>query len=152
MEFTDEERNAMRVALTQARQGFEEGEVPVGAVVVRDGTIIGRGRDRREALKDPTAHAEILALREASEASKVWNLSGCWMAVTLEPCIMCAGALVAARIDRLVYGADNPRWGGVESLYRLLEDARLNHRLESVGGLLAEDSAELMQRFFRNLR
>ena len=139
----------MRAALAEARLASRHDDVPVGAVVVDpDGSIIGRGHNEREARGDPTAHAEVLALREAAVVVGSWRLAGCTLVVTLEPCTMCAGALVLARVDRLVYGAVDPKAGAVGSLWDVVRDPRLNHRPEVVGGVLAEDCAELLRSFF----
>ncbi len=142
----------MEAALARAREAADADEVPIGAVVVKDGRIIGRGRNRREELGDPTAHAEILALREAGEALQTWRLDGCDLYVTLEPCVMCAGALVWARIERLVFGARDKKAGAVVSLYEIPTDARLNHRLEVIEGVLADECAALLKEFFNRLR
>jgi tRNA(adenine34) deaminase len=142
----------MKQALAEARRAADLGEVPIGAVVVRDGEVVGRGHNRREVDGDPLAHAELLALREAARRVGGWRLSGCTMVVTLEPCPMCAGALVASRIDRLVYGAADPKAGYCGSLGNLVQDARLNHRLEVSSGVLAEESAVLLRGFFSSLR
>jgi tRNA(adenine34) deaminase len=142
----------MRLALEEARIAGEEGEVPVGAVLVFEGEVISRAHNRPILLSDPTAHAEILALREG--ASKVGNyrLPGGTIYVTVEPCIMCAGALLQARVKRLVYGAEDIKGGGVRSLFSLLEDERLNHRVEVEGGVLLEECREVIQRFFQERR
>ncbi len=142
----------MTLALQQARQAAELGEVPIGAVVVRGAEVIGRGYNRREIDGDPLAHAEILALREAAGRTEGWRLVGCTLYATLEPCPMCAGALVACRIDRLVFGAEDPKAGYCGSLGNLAQDARLNHRLAVTGGILAEESAALLRGFFASLR
>jgi tRNA(adenine34) deaminase len=142
----------MRAALQQAEQALLEGEIPVGAVVVWQGGIIGRGYNRREALHDPTAHAEILALREAGLARGEWRLSGAVLYCTLEPCAMCAGALVNARIEQLVFGVRDQKAGAAGSVYDLVRSPWLNHRLQVVSGVLADKVQELMQRFFTNLR
>jgi tRNA(adenine34) deaminase len=142
----------MMQALAEARRAAELGEVPIGAVVVRDGEVVGRGHNRREVDGDPLAHAELLALREAARRVGGWRLAGCTMVVTLEPCPMCAGALVASRIDRLVYGAADPKAGYCGSLGNLVQDPRLNHRLEVSSGVLAEASAALLRGFFAALR
>lgn len=142
----------MREALAEARLALEKGEVPVGAVVVVGGRIIGRGHNRREELQDPTAHAELLALREATSALGGWRLTGATLYSTLEPCAMCAGALVLARVDRLVYGAEDPKAGAAGTLWDIVRDRRLNHRLEVVRGVLAEEAGELLSRFFGSLR
>jgi tRNA(adenine34) deaminase len=142
----------MEEALALAEEAAAAGETPVGAVVVdREGRIIGRGRNRRES-GDPLGHAELLAIREAAEAIGDWRLEGTTMVVTLEPCAMCAGALVNARVERLVFGALDPKAGFCGSLGNLVQDPRLNHRLEVVGGVEEARSRELLQRFFRQLR
>jgi tRNA(adenine34) deaminase len=142
----------MRLALEQARLAFDEGEVPVGAVVVLDDQVIAAGRNGKERLHDPTAHAEVLALRQAAERLGRWRLSGCSLLVTLEPCAMCMGAAVSARIERLVFGCADPKAGAACSLFRLGEDDRLNHRFAVEGGLLADEAAELLRAFFRRRR
>ena len=143
----------MRAALTEAVLALETGDVPVGALVLdRDGVVIGRGHNAREATGDPTAHAEQLAIRQAAAALGRWRLSGCTLVVTLEPCTMCAGALVLARVSRLVYGADDPKAGAVGSLWDVVRDRRLNSRPEVVGGVLANESAELLRAFFAGHR
>ena len=141
----------MRDAVAEAEQAGRDGDVPVGAVVVRDGQVIGRGHNRRQATADPTAHAEIEALRRASQVVGNWRVEGT-LYVTQEPCPMCAGALVNARVARLVYGCANPKAGAVVTLYRIPSDARLNHRMEVTGGVLAEECAGLLRRFFEALR
>ena len=142
----------MRAALAEAEAAFALGEVPIGAVVVQGGEVIGRGHNLRETGCDPTAHAEIVALREAAQRLGSWRLTGCTLYVTIEPCPMCAGALVMARIDRLVYGAVDPKAGAVDSLYNIVRDERLNHRMAVTAGVLQEECAALMQAFFRRLR
>jgi tRNA(adenine34) deaminase len=150
---SEDDNRFMRLALEQAELAQSHGDVPVGAVVVSDtGELLGVGRNQRELDSDPTAHAEILALRAACRARGHWRLDDATLFVTLEPCAMCAGALVNARIGRLVYGANDPKAGAIESLYRLAEDSRLNHRFEAVGGVDAEAARELLQGFFRRLR
>ncbi len=142
----------MEVAFALAEEAAADGEIPVGAVVAdRDGRIIGRGRNRRES-GDPLGHAELFAIREAAQAIGDWRLEGTTMAVTLEPCAMCAGALVNARVERLVFAAPDPKAGFCGSLGNLVQDARLNHRLNVEGGFMEERSRELLQRFFRELR
>jgi tRNA(adenine34) deaminase len=138
----------MQEALALAREAEEAGEVPVGAVVVRAGEIIGRGRNSPLSRLDPTAHAEILALREAAAALKNYRLEGTTLYVTLEPCVMCAGALVSARVRRLVFGARDLRFGGVRSKFRVADSELLNHRIDIVEGILAVECVELLQRFF----
>jgi tRNA(adenine34) deaminase len=142
----------MRSALEQARRAAELGEVPVGAVVVREGELVGAGFNRREALGDPLAHAELLAIRQAAAKVGGWRLVGCMMFVTLEPCAMCAGALVNSRVERLVYGAADPKAGYCGSLGDIPRDPRLNHRLEVVAGVMAEECGDLLRGFFRGLR
>ena len=138
----------MELALAEAHEAEAEGEVPVGAIVVREGEVIARAHNRPVGLTDPTAHAEILALRAAAERLGNYRLTDCDLYVTLEPCAMCAGALVHARVRRLVYAAADPKAGAVVSRQRLLEAPHLNHRVELVSGLLAEEAAALLQRFF----
>lgn len=143
----------MQVALEQARLALETGDVPVGAVVVDEsGAVIGVGRNRREADDDPTGHAEVVALRQAGERSGSWRLDGCTLVATLEPCTMCAGAAVAARVDRLVFAADDPKAGAVGSLWDVVRDRRLNHRPEVVRGVAAEESGALLRAFFDGRR
>jgi tRNA(adenine34) deaminase len=143
----------MRLALAEGEEAARVGDVPVGAVVVdRDGTILGRGRNRREIDQDPTAHAEIVALRQAAVQARMWRLSQATLFVTLEPCPMCAGALVNSRIERVVYGCDDPKAGALRSLFRLGEDSRLNHRFLVTAGVLAEDCARMLSTFFAALR
>ena len=142
----------MAEALAEARLAAAEGEVPIGAVVVESGRIAGRGRNARERLRDPTAHAEILALQEASRALGSWRLSGATMYATLEPCPMCAGALVNARIDRLVYGVADPKAGAVDTLFDLVRDGRLNHRMQVDSGVLGRECGEVLREFFRQRR
>ena len=143
----------MATALELARLAPAHGDVPVGAVVVRaDGEVVGVGANDREGAGDPTAHAEVLALRAAAAALGGWRLAGCTLVVTLEPCTMCAGALVLARVDRVVYGADDPKAGAVGSLWDVVRDRRLNHRPEVTAGVRAEESATLLRAFFRAQR
>jgi tRNA(adenine34) deaminase len=142
----------MRLALDAAQIAEENGDVPIGAVIVHQDRIIGRAWNQREQLQDPTAHAEIIALTQAAAALESWRLHGGTIYVTLEPCPMCAGALVLARLDRLVYGCPDPKTGACGSLYDIVRDGRLNHRLEVTPGVLAEDCARLLQDFFRRRR
>ena len=142
----------MKIALTQAEKAYREGEVPVGAVLVKNGAILAQQFNRREALYDATAHAEILALREAGERLGGWRLSNTTLYVTLEPCPMCAGALVLARVERLVFGTFDPKGGGAGSLYDIPRDTRLNHRLDVTTGVLENECAALLKDFFRNRR
>lgn len=142
----------MREALAEARLAAAAGDVPVGAVVVLQDRVIGRGHNRREAWSDPTAHAEILALREAAQTLGAWRLSGATLYCTLEPCCMCAGALVNARVDTIVFGLRDDKSGAVGSVYDLVRSPWLNHRLKVVAGMLANQVQELMQGFFAGLR
>jgi tRNA(adenine34) deaminase len=142
----------MQEALAEAAAAAALDEVPVGSVIVLDGTIIGRGGNRRESAADPTAHAEILAIREAARAVAGWRLVGATLYVTQEPCPMCAGAIVNARIARVVYGCDNPKAGAVRTLFQLLEDSRLNHRVAVTPNVLAEACAAQLRTFFERLR
>ncbi|RAG83016.1 nucleoside deaminase [Streptacidiphilus pinicola] len=140
---------AMRLALAEAALAPARGDVPVGALVLGpDGAIIGRGHNEREAVGDPTAHAEVLAIREAADVIGEWRLSGCTLVVTLEPCTMCAGAIVLSRLDRVVYGAADPKAGAAGSLWDVIRDRRLNHRPEVVSDVLAEDCTAQLQAFF----
>ncbi len=148
----EKHRRWMEAALREAEQAFEEGEVPVGAVVVKDDRIVGRGHNRVEQLKDPTAHAEMLAITAACATLDTKYLSGCTLYVTLEPCPMCAGAIVWARLDRVVFGAFDEKAGAASTLYNILQDPRLNHRVEVISGVEAERAATLLQRFFRKRR
>jgi tRNA(adenine34) deaminase len=142
----------MRLALAEAQRAFDAGEVPVGAVVVRGGQILGRGHNRVEQLGDPTAHAEMLAITAACEAVGSKFLDQCTLYVTLEPCPMCAGAMVWARLSRLVFGAFDEKAGAAGSLYHIPEDGRLNHRVEVVSGVEADVASELLRQFFRERR
>ncbi|HEY0839241.1 MAG TPA: tRNA adenosine(34) deaminase TadA [Vulgatibacter sp.] len=142
----------LEMALEEARKAAEEDEVPVGAVAVYEGAVVGTGRNARERRGDPLAHAELDAIREASRTLGRWRLSGVTLYVTLEPCAMCAGAVVNARIDRLVYGASDPKAGAVGSLYEICTDHRLNHRVEVVKGVLAAECGGLLTEFFRGKR
>ena len=142
----------MREALAEARRALAAGEVPVGAVVVRAGEVIGRGYNQPIALSDPTAHAEVLALREAALKAGNYRLPGATLYVTVEPCPMCCGAALLARVERVVYGAADPKAGGAGSLYRLLDDPRLNHRAWVEGGVLGEEGRELLAAFFDTKR
>jgi tRNA(adenine34) deaminase len=150
-EFPNDE-DFMREALREARTAQEEGEVPVGALVVRDGEIVGRGHNRTIIDRDPSAHAEIMALRDAARCVANHRLIGCTLYVTVEPCAMCAGAVVQARIARLVYGCDDLKAGAVRTLYRIADDARLNHRAEVVGGVLDEECSATLRAFFQARR
>lgn len=142
----------MRAAIEAAKIAEDNGDVPIGAVIVHEGRIIGRAWNQRQQLNDPTAHAEIIALTQAAAALESWRLNGCTIYVTLEPCTMCAGALVLARIDRLVYGCSDPKAGACGSLYNIVQDERLNHRLEVTAGVLAADCSGQLQEFFAKRR
>ena len=150
---TPDDARWMAAALDEARAALGTGDVPVGAVVVGpDGAVVGRGRNRREATADPTAHAEVLALRNASAALGRWRLDDCTLVVTLEPCPMCAGATVLARVPRLVLGAWDPKAGACGSQWDVVRDRRLNHRVEVVGGVLEAECGEVLRRFFAGHR
>jgi tRNA(adenine34) deaminase len=142
----------MRLALREAERALEHDDVPVGAVLVHAGEVIGAGHNERELREDPTAHAEMLAIREAARALDSWRLLDTVLYVTLEPCAMCAGAIVLGRIPRVVYGAVDPKAGAAGSVLDILAEPRLNHRPEVAGGLLAEEAAELLRAFFRDRR
>lgn len=149
---TQPDERYLRLALQQAQAAAEAGEVPVGALIVADGRVLAAARNEREALRDPTAHAEMIAITQAAEALGAWRLEGCTLYVTLEPCPMCAGAIVQARIPRVVYGAADPKAGAVDSLYQILTDDRLNHRVEVESGLLGEECGRVLTDFFRARR
>ncbi len=142
----------MREALAQADQAERDGDVPIGCVIVRDGQVIAAAHNRRIIDADPTAHAEMLAIRAAADALGDWRLTGCTLVVTLEPCCMCAGAIVLARLDRVVYGAIDPKAGAVDTLYHLCDDDCLNHRCEVVGGVLSAECGQRLTDFFRKQR
>ncbi|MGB2808464.1 MAG: tRNA adenosine(34) deaminase TadA [Sedimentisphaerales bacterium] len=142
----------MQTAIEAARIAQDNGDVPIGAVIVYDNQIIARAYNQREQLADPTAHAEIIALTQAAAALESRRLHGCTIYVTLEPCPMCAGALVLGQLDRLVFGCDDPKTGACKSLYNIVQDERLNHRLEVTAGVLAKECSELLQRFFEQRR
>jgi tRNA(adenine34) deaminase len=148
----DAERRWMEEALRQAEAAGEAGEVPVGAVIVKDGRVLARGHNQVELLKDATAHAEMIALTSAASALDNWRLEGCDLVVTLEPCAMCAGALVNSRISRIVYGAADPVAGACGSVFDVVSDARLNHRVPVVKGVLADRCGALLKDFFRSRR
>jgi tRNA(adenine34) deaminase len=147
----DDER-WMRLALEEARLAGQKDEVPVGCVVVADGAVIGRGHNLRESLADPTAHAEIIALRQAASALGTWHLDGTAVYCTVEPCCMCAGALVNARVARLVFGVSDPKSGACGSIFNVPREQRLNHRLQVRDGVLAEEALALLREFFRPRR
>lgn len=152
MDMKEQDIYFMKLALEEAGLAFSEGEVPVGAVIVNGESILSRARNTRETSKDPTAHAEILAIRKGVEKSDSWRLSNATLYVTKEPCIMCAGAMVNARIKRLVYGCKDEKGGAAESLYHLLSDKRLNHQVEIVSGVLEDECVEILKRFFQKRR
>jgi tRNA(adenine34) deaminase len=142
----------MRLALEEAQQAMREEEVPIGAVIVHQDRVVARAHNQREQLRDPTAHAEMIAITQAAAALGSWRLEGCALYVTLEPCAMCAGAILQARIPLVVYGAADPKAGAVHTLYQLLSDPRLNHRCDVTAGVLAGPCAELLSRFFQQQR
>lgn len=142
----------MRLALREAERAYLEDEVPVGAVIVHGESIIAAAHNQREQLHDPTAHAEMIAITQAAEALGSWRLDACVMYVTLEPCPMCAGAIIQARIPWVVYGAADPKAGAVDSLFHLLQDARLNHRCQTTAGVLAPECGDILSRFFQEKR
>ena len=148
----DDDHAFMGLALEEARRAFDAGEVPVGAIVVRDGQVIGRGHNAPIASSDPTAHAEIVALRRAAASARNYRLTGAVLYATVEPCAMCCGAALHARIARLVYGAADPKGGAARSLYRLLDDPRLNHVVAVDGAVRADESAALLRQFFEARR
>jgi tRNA(adenine34) deaminase len=147
-----EDDKYMKLAIEQAQIAEENDDVPIGAIIVYENQIIGRAYNQREQIQDPTAHAEIIALTQAAAFLESWRLHGCTMYVTLEPCTMCAGALVLARIDRLVYGCDDPKTGAIKSLYNIVTDQRLNHIIDVTSGVLAEECSDHLQQFFRRRR
>jgi len=142
----------MRLALAQARTAFEKDEVPVGAVVVHQDKVIAEAYNQREMLNDPTAHAEMIAITQAAEALGSWRLTDCTLYVTLEPCPMCAGAVVQARLPTVIFGATDPKGGGCQSLYAITNDERLNHRAICISGVLEHESAAILSEFFQNQR
>jgi len=149
---TEHDDRWMQEALRLARAALAQDEVPVGCVIVHEGRVVGRAHNQRETLRDPTAHAEMIAITQAAEALGSWRLTGCTLYVTLEPCAMCAGAMVLARIDRLVYGAADPKAGAVESVFRLVDDPRLNHRIPVTAGVRADACGAILSEFFRGKR
>jgi len=149
---SEEDIYFMRLALQEASLAFQKGEVPVGAIISKDGKVISSSHNLRETSKDPSAHAEILVIRDATKISDSWRLTGLTLYVTKEPCIMCAGALVNSRIARLVYGCRDEKAGGVDSLYQILNDRRLNHQVEVVSGVLDEECASILRNFFKERR
>ena len=152
MLFSEESYKFMYAALQEAEQAFEEEEVPVGAIVVHNGRIIGKGRNQVELLKDPTAHAEIIALSAAGNYLKDWRLNECDMYVTLEPCVMCTGALLASRINNLYFATYDPKYGACGSIYNLAEEGKYNHKINIISGIYSNESSQLMKNFFGNMR
>ena len=142
----------MNIALNEAQQAMDHGEVPIGAIVVFKGEVIARAHNLREGLQDPTAHAEILAIREAARKLNRWRLTGAILYVTLEPCAMCAGAAVLSRIDRIVFGCDDPKAGACGSIFDIVRDQRMNHRVERVSGILEKDCRSILKAFFADRR
>lgn len=149
---TQEDQHWMQAAIAEARLAEQSGEVPIGAVIVREGQIIGRGHNLRESKHDPTAHAELEAIRDACEQLGAWRLLDCTLYVTLEPCPMCAGAIVQSRLKRVVYGTDDPKAGCAGTLMNLLQEPRFNHETELTSGVLQPECAQLLTQFFRQLR
>ena len=148
----DPDQIYMQMALAEAEQARADGEVPVGAVIIHEDRVIASAHNQREQLRDPTAHAEMIAITQAAESLGSWRLEGCRLYVTLEPCPMCAGAILQARIPNLIYGAADPKAGAVQSLFGLLNDARLNHQTQFVAGVLARPCGQLLTAFFRRQR
>lgn len=146
------DEDLMRQALREAERADAAGDVPVGAVIMREGRVIGRGCNQREQLQDPTAHAEMIALTAAAAEVRSWRLEGCTLYVTLEPCAMCAGAIVLARLDRVVFGADDPKAGACGSVFNIVEDRRLNHQPALTSGVLADDCSRILRDFFARQR
>jgi tRNA(adenine34) deaminase len=151
-DINQQDEHFMKLAIEQAQVAEENGDVPIGAIIVFENQVIGKAYNQREQLNDPTAHAEIIALTQAAAFLESWRLLGCTIYVTLEPCPMCAGALVLARMDRLVYGCDDPKTGACGSLYDIVRDERLNHRLEVTPSVLAAECSALLQGFFQRRR
>ncbi len=152
MQYANEDILFMKEALLEAGLAFDKGEVPIGCVIVSQGKIIGRGHNLRESANDPTAHAEIIALREAARTLGHWRVTPALCYVTVEPCPMCAGALVNSRVDKLVYGCKDPKAGACGTLYEIPTDGRLNHRMEVISGVMEIEGRELLQKFFKELR
>ena len=148
----DDDERWMKVALEEAQLAADKGEVPVGAVVVHEGSVIAKSHNLRELNKDPLAHAELLAIADAAKLLGRWRLIECTLYVTLEPCPMCAGAIVNSRLDRIVYGASDPRAGACGTIFNIVEDERLNHRPEVVRGILQEPCSQILSKFFKDLR
>lgn len=147
-----DDRAYMQLALEQAQLAFDLGEVPIGAVLVMDGEVIARAHNRRETWHDATAHAELMVIQEACKTLGRWRLSGATLYVTIEPCTMCAGAMVLARVDRVVYGSPDPKAGAAESLFNVVDNQALNHRLQVTAGVMEEECRDIMKAFFRQRR
>jgi len=152
MDCSEHDQLFMRAALAEAEKAENLGEVPIGAVIVHDGQIIGRGHNLRESSQDPTTHAEVIAIRQAARSLQSWRLLDCTLYVTLEPCVMCMGAIILARVPRLVFGCHDPKVGAVGSLYNFAEDDRFNHRVEVESGVLQQECSQQLSTFFRRLR
>lgn len=152
MPMVDRDIEYMRLALEEARRAPDQGEVPIGAVLVLDDRVLARVHNFREAWQDPTAHAEIVALREAANQLSTWRLTGTTLYVTMEPCAMCTGAIIQSRVSRLVFGTKDPKAGACGSVFNLPDERRLNHRVQVIGGILEQESQALLQAFFRQLR
>jgi tRNA(adenine34) deaminase len=152
MMMENDHRRYMAIALREAEAAFEQGEIPVGAVIVKDGAVIAKAHNQVEMLQDPTAHAEIVAIGAAANHLGSWRLKGCTLYVTLEPCPMCAGGIVLSRIDRIVFGSYDPKMGACSTLYNLVQDERLNHRVEVIAGVMDEESRSLLKEFFAKKR
>lgn len=148
----DQHEHWMKLALNQAIQAYDQGEVPIGAVIVHEGRIIGEGHNLRETLNDPTAHAEMIAITQAAGALSSWRLLDCTLYVTLEPCPMCAGAIVQSRIPRVVYGTPDPKGGACHTLYEITDDPRLNHRCGVMAGVMQADCSAILKQFFAEQR
>jgi tRNA(adenine34) deaminase len=152
MKNSNNDQQYIKLAIEQAKIAEENGDIPIGAVIIHKNQIIAKAYNQREQLQDPTAHAEIIALTQAAEFIGSWRLEGCTMYVTSEPCCMCAGALVLSRMNRLVYGCDDPKAGACKSLYNIVQDERLNHRLEVTAGVMADECGDLLRTFFAKRR
>jgi tRNA(adenine34) deaminase len=151
-QYNNEHKYYMELALEEAKKAYNKLEVPIGAIIVKEGKVIARAHNLRETNKSPLAHAEILAIDEATRKLGGWRLTGTTIYVTLEPCPMCAGAIYQSRVSKLVYGAADPKAGAVKSLYQILEDTRLNHQVEVIEGIMKEETAEILKSFFQELR
>jgi tRNA(adenine34) deaminase len=152
LKFMTDHQRFMSAAMKEAEEAYKKNEVPVGAVIVKKDTIIARAHNQVEMLQDPTAHAEIIAIGAAANYLGAWRLEGCTLYVTLEPCPMCAGAIVLARLDRLVFGSFDPKMGACSTIYNIVQDQRLNHRVEVISGMLEDDSRILLREFFAKKR